>query len=117
MSIDDTPEVKWSNAWWYQWTVGIFGPVFLIGFSIYGLHTGRAYAVARGFYTLWFVPVRGFQATLMSLSYLAWALAAFAHGYARYHKVLACYYELLLAAGLVPAAILMSWCSLKFLTG
>lgn len=102
--IDDTPEVKWSGAWWTKWGVGIAGAVLCAGLAIYGLVSGRSWTLAGKGFTIWFVPVSDLPAMLMSAGYLGLALVAFGHGFCRYSERLWRVGEILTPVGWLIAA-------------
>jgi hypothetical protein len=113
--FDDTPEVRWSNAWWSKILLGLAAPCTLLLLAAYCLATGTAYSVGFLRYgRVVILPVHGLQAFLMIGSYAALAASAFAYGYCRHHNVMALYYEWLLAVGLIAAAVCLIWCSILF---
>lgn len=115
--MDDTPEVKWSNAWWGWLLLGLITPPILACCALVSFWKGSAYAIGLLKSEIKFVPVLGFQADLMALAYLGAAIAAFAYGYARHSPRLSQRYEGILLAGLVICAVGVAGCSAIFYTG
>ena len=113
--IDDTPQVKWSGAWWEMVFLGFFVPVSLVGLLIYCLAAGKAFAIGVLRYrAIEIHEVHGFQSHLMMVGYACLALAAFSYGYARHHPFPSLYYDKVLALTLLAGAVSITWCSILF---
>ena len=114
--LDDTPKVKWSNAWWGMAFLGFVVPFFFLGLFIYCLIANKAFAIGVLRYRAVEIhEVFGFQATLMMISYMCLSIASFAYGYARHHPTLCLYYDKVLALTLAAGAVCISWSSILFL--
>ena len=115
--IDDTPDVRWSTAWWTKYSEGIALPIVCALLAIAGIAFKHTYAIAGDYFTIWFVPISGDQAAIMGIGYIGFGIAAFSHGYCRYDEKFYFLYWPLLAAGLVTAAVFTVWCATAFYTG
>ena len=114
--LDDTPQVKWSNAWWGMVFLGFLVPAFLIGLLVFCLFADKAFAIGLSRYRkIEIHEVFEFQATLMMVCYGSLASASFAYGYARHHPTLGFYYDKILGVSLAVAAVCVVWGSILFL--
>ena len=102
--FDDTPKVRWSTAWWTKWGVGVVGALSFLGVSVYGFLFQHSFGIGAASFKIWFFPVSGQIAILMSVAHLGLALTSFAYGFCRYSSQLYGFYEPLLALGLLAAA-------------
>src|SRR6478752_1090997 len=116
--FDNSPELKWSGAWWSKYFLGIGLSLCLVGMAIYSLIIGHSFGfwktMGRGYQ---FVAVYGFQATLMTWSYFALSVASFSYFYMRQHMEWSEWYEVVLALSLAIAVIAVGWCSVLFTFG
>ncbi len=110
--VENDPDFQWSNAWWRKILLGFVGSSALALGGVAALVTGKAFAVGwTGRKRGWgFVLVEGPAAQAMAVAYLGFALAAFAYGYSRNHRVLNPYADGLLAVGLLIALAGMGQC-------
>ncbi|CAN5534462.1 hypothetical protein BH09VER1_BH09VER1_23470 [soil metagenome] len=107
--IDDTPEVRWSNAWWCWLFVGIILPIVFLGLIVVGMIRQEGYAIGLSRSHSTFEVVYGFGARLMWIAYGGAALAAFGYGFARNHPQLDVVADPLRAIGLLAAAVCIGW--------
>lgn len=107
--LDDTPEVKWSNAWWGRIIFGILAPIASVIACVWALTSDKAFLISaqRGRYQ--FIEVHGRQATLMAVAYLGAGVSSFAYNYARTHARLGFYYEMILAVGVMATMVCLVW--------
>ena len=104
-----------TDFWWVRYVLGIALPIGLLAYGIHSLISGHSFAVAlavRGGYNhQMFIPVLGNEARCMGAGYLGMALALFGQCFAQYQETLGNFYEWIVAAGLVVAAIGVMSCS------
>jgi hypothetical protein len=116
--LDNSPELKWSGAWWAKYFLGIGLSLGLAGMGVFSLIAGHSFVfwrtMGRGYS---FVAVYGFQAQLMTWGYFALAVASFSYFYMRQHMELSAWYEIILAISLLGAVIAIGWCSVIFTLG
>lgn len=111
--IDDTPQVRWSNAWWRLVFFGSVCPLLLMGLLVYCLAEEKAFLLGNrraGQHSI--ETVYGFQAQLLWAAYFGAALASFAYGYLQNHPRWNAVANPLLAVGLLTVAIGQFWASL-----
>jgi len=110
--FDDTPSVKWSNAWWKMIAFGYVIPVLIIVVATVCAVSGEAYSFEGGRrYRGSIVAVHGFQAYLIAVAYLGIALASYSYGYMRYHHTYAAYGDVAFGGGFAITAICFVWCT------
>lgn len=111
--IDDTPEVRWSNAWWRIAFLGIMLPIFFLGLVVVGMVRSEGYLIGRqALGRLSFEVVQGARAQAMWIAYGGAAIASFGYGYARNHPRLDALSGILVAVGLLTAAGCTAWAAL-----
>ena len=115
--FDDTPKVRWSNAWWCKYFLGTVLPILLFAVGAHAWITGTSYAIGRMYRRITFVPVYDFQAFLMGCAFASASIAIFAYCFMRYSDRLFQYHEWLLVGSLIITAVSLIWCSSIFVTG
>jgi len=115
--IDDTPRVRWSNAWWAKYLGGVVVPILFAFAAAHAFATGHSFAIGKMFMRIVFVPVYGFQAFLMGSAFIGASLAFFAYCFMRYDERLCAFYEYVLGLALLATAVSLGWCSAIFFTG
>lgn len=114
--LENTPQVKWSNAWWSKILLGLVVPAGLLIVLVYCITADTAFVpTVQGYRRIGIQPVSGLQATLMMIVYACLAVASFAYGYARHHERLGYFYDKVLAIALLGAGVCTVWCSILLL--
>ena len=98
-----------TNFFIKKWISGILLPVGMSGYGLKSLFTAESHAIALGRYHLDFIPVSGFQAHLMGVGYLGFALALFGWCFAPYSERLHKTAIPIMVAGLVIGCIAVAW--------